>query len=132
VQSTAPPSMFPHYWLALALAAGAQTLPSTTLQYRPMRPSQRLPPSARPHEAPTVVANGRQVPSVVAVFPMQVRPGPQAELSLQDPEAPTGVTHSSESALHNRPGPQALLAQEVPTTGVAAHTPQELVFGIRQ
>src|SRR5271163_1833679 len=98
------------------MATGAQTFPSTVLQYRPKRPSHRLPPSVRSQEAPSV-AKGTQAPSALAVFPRQVRPGAQALVSLHGPEAATGATQSKEILSHRKPGPQLLLAQESPSPG---------------
>src|SRR5208282_4092740 len=94
MQSTAPPSMVPQGCVAVAVAAWAQTFPASVLQYRPKRPSHRLPPSVR-SQLPPRVARATQEPSVPpsALLPRQVNPGPQTLLLLQAPAAATGATH---------------------------------------
>src|SRR5450631_1388696 len=126
-----PPSTVPQLSEALAVATVSQTLPASVLQYSPNRASHRLPPSATLQEAPRI-AKGAQVPSALPVFPRQVRPGAQALLSLQGPEASAGATHSKDTLSHSRPAPQLLLEQESPSPGDAAHTPQVVVFETRQ
>jgi len=82
--------------------------------------------------APSAVATAVQIPFVLPEFPMQVKPGPQTELSSHDPPAPSGIAHWRVLESHTSPGPHPLLAQEAPTTGWASQVPQLLVFGMRQ